>query len=200
MNGPLFYSCLQVFQSLYLSSRDCLKHAYYYWYYCHLNLPYLLLLLLLTLMFSHRSSSDSKSSQVSRTLLGIHNLVVWMVSTHPDIFNSSSPFINPSMTVPRAPITIGMNVTFMFSFFPSLARSRYLSFFSISHKLLYGQPGLQSPQFASSLFFSFFFFFFIFLLIIIRFGLLTEIKRSICMLKSHKSLCVSFSWGGVLVV
>ena len=37
------------------------------------------------------------------------------------------------MTVPRAPIIIGINVTFMFhSFFNSLARSRYLSFFSLS--------------------------------------------------------------------
>ena len=36
-----------------------------------------------------------------------------MVSTNPLISKSSSPFINPSVTVPRAPITIGINVTFM---------------------------------------------------------------------------------------
>ena len=45
--------------------------------------------------------------------------------------------------------------------------------------------------FASSLF-SFFFF----LLIIIKSGLLARIRGSVCMLKSHRSLCVSFSRTG----
>ena len=75
--------------------------------------------------------------QVSRTLLSIlidlNNAIIWMISTCPFISESSSPFINPLVTVPRAPITIGINVTFMFhSFFFSLARLRYLSFFSLS--------------------------------------------------------------------
>ena len=35
-----------------------------------------------------------------------------------------------------------------------------------------------------------------FLLIIIRSGLLAEIWWSVCMSKSHRSLCVSFSWTG----
>ena len=72
-----------------------------------------------------------------RTLLSIladlNNVVVWIVSTRPFISKSSSPFNNPSVTVSRAPITIGTNVSFMFHrFFNSLARSRYLSFFSFS--------------------------------------------------------------------
>ena len=80
--------------------------------------------------------SDSKSSQVSRTLLSIlavfNNAVVWMVSTRPPTAKSSRPFNNPLVTVPKAPITIGMIVTFIFySFFSYLARSRYLSLFSI---------------------------------------------------------------------
>ena len=80
--------------------------------------------------------SDSKSPQVFRTLLSIladlNNAVIWMVSTRPLISKSSSPCINPLMTVPRTPITIGIIVTFMsHSFFNSLARSRYLSFFSL---------------------------------------------------------------------
>ena len=88
-------------------------------------------------MIFHWSLSDSKSPQVSRTLLSIlgnlNNAVVWMVSTHPLISKSSSPFINPLSTVPRTLITIGMNITFMFhSFFNSLVKSRYLSFFSLS--------------------------------------------------------------------
>ena len=54
-----------------------------------------------------------------------------MVSTRPPTSKSSSPFSNPLVTVPNAPITIGIIVTCMFhSFFNSQARSRYLSFFS----------------------------------------------------------------------
>ena len=53
-----------------------------------------------------------------------------MVSTRPSTTESSRPFNSPLVTVPKAPITIGTIVTFMFhGFFNSLARSRYLSFF-----------------------------------------------------------------------
>ena len=88
-------------------------------------------------MVFHWSLSDSKSPQVSRTLLSIlavlNNAVVWMVSTRPPTSKSSSPFSNSLVSVPKAPITIGIIVTFMFhSFFDFLARSRYLSFFSCS--------------------------------------------------------------------
>ena len=77
-----------------------------------------------------------------------------MFSTRPLVSKSSSPFINPLVTVPKAPITIVINVTFMFhSFFTSLARSRYLSFFSLFSILLCGQPGQLSQKFPSSLFF-----------------------------------------------
>ena len=73
-------------------------------------------------MVFHWSLSDNKSPQVSWTLLSIlailNNAVVWMVSTHPPISKSSSPFNNPLITVAKAPITIGIIVTFMFhSFF-----------------------------------------------------------------------------------
>ena len=48
-------------------------------------------------MVFHWSLSDSKSPQVSRTLLSIlavlNNVVVWMVSTYPPTSKSSSPFI-----------------------------------------------------------------------------------------------------------
>ena len=86
-------------------------------------------------MVFHWSLSDSKSPQVSRTPLSIltvlNNAVVWMVSTLPPTSKSSSPFNNPIVTVPKAPITIGIIVTFMFhSFFNSLARSWVLSIFS----------------------------------------------------------------------
>ena len=62
----------------------------------------------------------------------LNNSVVWTISTRPVISMSSSPCTNPLVTVHRAPITIGIIVTFMFhSLFNSLARSMYLSFFSL---------------------------------------------------------------------
>ena len=133
--------------------------------------------------------SDSKSPQVSRTLLSIlavlNNVIVWMVSTRPPTSKSSSPFSNPLVTVPNAPITIGIIVTCMFhSFFNSLARSRYLFFFSHSFSFILWSTGTAKPTILPVLFF---------LLIIITSGLLAEIRWSVCMSKSRRSLCVLFS-------
>ena len=149
--------------------------------------------------FFHWSLSDSKSPQVARALLSIlavlNNAVIWMVPTHPPISKSSSPFSNPLVTVPNAPITIGIIVTCMFhSFFNSLARSRYLSFFSHSFSFTLWSAGTAKSTILQVLFF--FLFFFFFLLIIIKSGLLAGIRWSVCMLKSHRSLCVSFSRTG----
>ena len=78
-----------------------------------------------------------------------------MVSTRPPTSKSSSRFNNPLVTVPKAPITIGITVTFMFhSFFNSLARSRYLSLFSHSSSFI-----LQSTETAKSIILQIFFFF-----------------------------------------
>ena len=68
------------------------------------------------------------------------------------------------------------------SFFNSLARSRYLSFFSLSFRFILWSAGTAKSTILKILFF---------LLIIIRSGLLAEIRWSVCMLKSHRSLCVS---------
>ena len=100
----------------------------------------------LTLMVFHWSLSDCKSSQVSKTLLSIlavlNNVVVWMVSTRPPASKSSSPFSNPLVTIPKASVAIGIIVTFMFhSFFNSLARLRYLSFFSLSFSFILWSAG-----------------------------------------------------------
>ena len=75
------------------------------------------------------SHSDSKSLPVCRTLLSIladlNNAVVWIVSIHPLISNSFSPLSKPLETVPSAPNTIGVPVTFMsHSFLCSLGRSK----------------------------------------------------------------------------
>ena len=70
------------------------------------------------------SLSDSKSPQVSRTRLGIlavlSNAVIWIVSTRPPTSKSFMPFNNPLVIVPKAPITIGTIVTFMFHSFSIL--------------------------------------------------------------------------------
>ena len=111
-------------------------------------------------MVFHWSLSDSKSPQVSRTLLNIpavRNIaVVWMVSTRPPTSKSSSPFSNPLVTVPNAPITIVIIVTFMFhSFFNSLARSRYLSFYSYSFSFTLCSAGTAKSTILLVLFFFF---------------------------------------------
>ena len=104
------------------------------------------------------SLSDSKSPQDSRTLLSIlavfNNAVVWMVSTRPPTSKSSRPFSNPSVTVPKSPITIGTIHTFMFhSFFNSVARSRYLSFFSHSFSFILWPVGTAKLTILQILFF-----------------------------------------------
>ena len=109
-------------------------------------------------MVFHWSLSDSKSPQVSRTLLSIlvvlNIAVVWMVSTPPPTSKSSSTSSNPLVTVPKAPITIGIIVTCMLhSFFNSLARSRYLSFFSHSFSFILWSAGTAKSTILQFLFF-----------------------------------------------
>ena len=98
-------------------------------------------------MVFHLSLSDNKSPQVSRTHLRIltilSNAVFWIVSTRPPTSKSSRSFNNPLVIVPKAPITSGTIVTFMFhSLFNSVARSRYLSFFSHSFSFILWSAGI----------------------------------------------------------
>ena len=119
-----------------------------------------------------------------------------MVSTRPPTSNSSSPFNSLLVIVPNAPITIGKIVTFMFhSLFYFQARSRYLSFFSLSFSFILWSASTAKFTILQILyfFFSFSFFFFFFLLITIRSGRLAEIRLSVSISKSHTSFCVSFS-------
>ena len=77
-----------------------------------------------------------------------------MVSTRPPTFKSSRPFNNPLVTVPKAPITIGIIVTFMFhSFFNSLTRSRYLSLFSHSFSFILWSAGTAKSTILQIFFF-----------------------------------------------
>ena len=98
-------------------------------------------------------SLNNNKYQVSGTLLSIldvlSNVIVWIVSAHPLISKSSSPFINPSVTVP-----IGINVTFMFQrFFNSLGKTRYLSFFSFSFNFTLLSAGTAKSTILQVLFF-----------------------------------------------
>ena len=66
-----------------------------------------------------------------------------MVSTTHLIFKSSSPCNNPLVTVLSTRITIDISVTLMFhSFFNSLARSRYLSLFSLFFSFIQWSAGM----------------------------------------------------------
>ena len=132
------------------------------------------------LMAFHWSLGDNNSSPVSRTLLSI--LAVLSNS------KSSSPFSNHLVTVLNAPITICIIVTCMFhGFFNSLERLRYLSFFSHSFSFILWSAGTAKSTILQVLFF---------LLIIIWSGVLAKIRWSVCMSKSHRSLCVLFSRTG----
>ena len=84
-------------------------------------------------MVSHWGLTDSKSPKVSWTLLSIladlNKAVVWMVSIPPIISKISSPYTISLLTVSRVPITIGINITFMFqSFFQFSSKVQVLIF------------------------------------------------------------------------
>ena len=109
-------------------------------------------------MVFHWSLSDSNFPQFSGNRLRIpavlSNADVWIVSTRPPTSTSSRPFNNPLVIVPNAPITIGTIVTFMFhSFFNSPARSRYLSFFSLSFRFILWSGGTAKSTILQILFF-----------------------------------------------
>ena len=104
-------------------------------------------------MVFHWSLSDSKSPLVSRTLPSIlailNNALVWMVSTRPPTSKSSRPFNNPLVTVPKAPITIGIIVTFMFhSFFlfPNKVEVLYYYYYHYSLFFFWNLSVSKSPQ------------------------------------------------------
>ena len=121
-------------------------------------------------MVFHWRLSDSKSPQFSRTLLNIlavlNNIVVWMVSTHPPTSKSSSPFSNPLVTVQKHTNYDWYNYH-LHVIFNSLARARYLSFFSHSFSFI-----LWSARTAKSTILQVPFV----LLIVIRSGLLAGIR------------------------
>ena len=142
------------------------------------------------MMVFHWSLSDSKFLQVSRTLLSsladLNNAVVWMVSTRPLISKSSSLCTK--------------------SFGDCTERANYNWY----HRYFHVREFFQFPSKVQVLISLFAFFQFypvvsrngkvhylacsLFLLTITRSGCLAEIRWSVCILKSQRNLCVSFSW------
>ena len=145
--------------------------------------------------------SESKFSQVSRTLLSIladlNNTVVWIVSIRPPISNSSSTLSQPLGTVPSALITLGITITLMFhGFLNTLVMSKHLSLSaSLILTLWSARMAKSTIQQVLFLFFSFFFFFF-FLLIITRSSLLTG--NRFCLSKIPEKCFASHSLAGIL--
>ena len=135
------------------------------------------------------SLNGFKSPQVSRTPLSImadfNSAIVWMISTRFLMSTSANPCTNPLITVPRAIITIGITINFMFhSFFTSLARSRYLSLFSPSFNFTLWSARTAKSTIRQVL---------CFLLTISRSGCLAEIRWSVCISNSRRIFCISFS-------
>ena len=153
-----------------------------------------IIIIILLLSFSHQyklivfhwSLSDSKSPQVSRTLLSIlanlNNGVVWMVSACLSISNSSSLFTKLLGIIPSAHFTIDIPVTL----FSSLARCKYLCLFSFSLIFTLWLAEMAKSTNQQVLFFFFF-------LSMTWSGLLAGIRLSVFILKSQRLLCFSFS-------
>ena len=149
-------------------------------------------------MVSHWSLSDSKSPQVTRTLLNIladhNNTVFWCVSSRSLISKFYSSRTNLLVTVPSAPIKIGITIIFMFhSFFDSLAMSRYLSLFSLSFSFAPWSAGMAKSTIKQVLFF------FLSFLIIIRSGCLAEIRFTHQEFISFPFFFASATSGGLLL-
>ena len=99
-----------------------------------------------------------------------------MVSISRLITKRTRPCTNPFVTAPSAPITIGITITFMFqSFFNSLARSRYLSLFSLSFSFILWSVGTAKSAIRQVLFL-FYFHYFLFIYLFIYLFLLTIIR------------------------
>ena len=77
----------------------------------------------LSLEFEWQQVSSSHQD-LFKILSVLNNIVVWIVSTRPSTSKFSNPFNNPLLTVSKAPITIGIIVTFMFHRFSISWQSR----------------------------------------------------------------------------
>ena len=80
--------------------------------------------------FSHNSKSPRVSKTPHSILADLNKAIVWMVSTHLLISKSSTPYINPLVTVPRATITIGIIYLHMYVYI-------YAYIYIYTHRYIY---------------------------------------------------------------
>ena len=136
------------------------RHDYYYFYYCTPLRAFHTSVSRWYSIWAWVTTSLLKSPGFFSVFWPILIAIVWTVSSRALISNTSSPCTSPFVAVLSAPITIGITVTFMFhSFFNSLARSRYLFFFSLSFSFSQWSAGTASLQ-LGKISFSFFFFYY----------------------------------------
>ena len=149
-----------------------------FWFVCFLYLS--------LLFYSSEKQSVSSSLRDSSQYSDRSQQCCSLESLQPSFFpKRSSPCTNHLVTVPRAPITIGIIFTFMIhSFFISLEKSRYLSLFSHSFNFTPWSTGTAKSIILQV---------HTFCLIIMRSGRLTELSWSVCISISQRSLSVSFS-------
>ena len=136
------------------------------------------------------NSDDSESPQISWTLLNIpadlDNTVDWMFSSLPLISNSFSIF---SSLWGHSKCTnynwYHRHSHLPYLFFVLRQGPNICLFFGFLLSSLCGLPERQNQLGGK---------FFFFLLFNSLFGILAGIERSVCISKSQKALCVSFSW------
>ena len=159
----------------------------YYYYYYYYNPCEFFFTPVLTFIGVWVTAGLLRSPHVFFSILAnFNNVVIQMVSIHPLIFNSSNPLSKPLKTVPSTPVPSAITVTFMFhNFFSSLAKSKYLSLFSLSLFFTLWSAWTAKSTIQQVLFF---------LLISTRSGLLVGIRWSVCFSKFQRLLWISFSW------
>ena len=108
-----------------------------------------------------------------------------MVFARPFISKFSSHFINPWMSASRAPITLGINVTFLFHGFFQFPSKVVVLILHFTFFQFYSVVSRDSKVHNSARS--------LFLLIIIRSCRLAEILWAVCISKCHSSLSLSFS-------
>ena len=144
--GIIVTSMFHSFFSSLARYRYLSFYYYYYYYYCYYY----------SLRVFHtgvRGQRHSKYSQVSRTLHSIltdlNISVMWMVSSRSLISMSPNLRTNSFVTLPNAPITSDITVTFMFKGFSVLKQDlgTYMSFRFLL-LLLCDQPERKNSQFS----------------------------------------------------
>ena len=146
-----------------------------------------------SLIVFHRSLSDCQSPQISPSLLSFlanfNNVVVWMISIHPPIFNSSSHFTNPLGTIPSASITISISLllcsTTSLVFLQGSKERQVLVSFYVFFDFHFVIRRDGNVYYLAGLFFL--------LLIIARSDLQSKITGSACISNFQRSLCHSLS-------